>query len=238
MKLHELRSPDGARTRKKRVGRGTGSGHGKTSGRGQKGQLARSQGFRLGFEGGQMPLAQRLPKLGGFRNPFKKQYAVVNLSKLSRFKDGDDVTPERIYTEGLADDGAEIKILGAGKLNRKLSVTAHAVSESARKAIEAKGGSVTVLNQPKPKRKTRPAAGAAISPRGGDESEEATSGEGTEASEDSASPQAPPPASAGLKGPRSAGKGPSPASGEEIDAATSSRGGEESDGEPQATEEE
>jgi large subunit ribosomal protein L15 len=149
MKLHELRSPEGARTRKKRVGRGTGSGHGKTSGRGQKGQLARSQGFRLGFEGGQMPLAQRLPKLGGFRNPFKKHYAVVNLSKLSRFKDGDDITPELLYTEGLADEGAEIKILGAGKLNRKLSVTAHAVSESARRAIEAKGGSVTLLNVPK-----------------------------------------------------------------------------------------
>src|SRR5579864_7056887 len=108
MKLHELRSPDGARTRKKRVGRGTGSGHGKTSGRGQKGQLARSQGFRLGFEGGQMPLAQRLPKLGGFRNPFKKEFAVINLSKLSRFKAGDEVTPERLYTEGLADDGAQI----------------------------------------------------------------------------------------------------------------------------------
>lgn len=164
MKLHELRSPEGARTRKKRVGRGTGSGHGKTSGRGQKGQLARSQGFRLGFEGGQMPLAQRLPKLGGFRNPFKKEYAVVNLSKLSRFKDGDEVTPEVLYTEGLAGEGAEIKILGAGKLRRKLTVTAHAVSESARRAIEARGGTVTVLNTPKvknePSSKPPPAARA------------------------------------------------------------------------------
>lgn len=175
MNLHELRSPDGARTRKKRVGRGTGSGHGKTSGRGQKGQLARSQGFRLGFEGGQMPLAQRLPKLGGFRNPFKKQYAVVNLSKLSRFQDGDEVTPERLYAEGLADDGAEIKILGAGKLNRKLGVTAHAVSESARKAIEAKGGSVTLLNPVAEDPQAPPAVAdaTATSPQGGEETADA-----------------------------------------------------------------
>lgn len=145
MKLHELRSPEGARTRRKRVGRGTGSGHGKTSGRGQKGQNARGQGFRLGFEGGQMPLAQRLPKLGGFHNPFQKRYAVVNLSKLSRFADGDEITPERLYAEGLADDGAAVKILGAGKLRLKLNVQAHAVSESARRAIEARGGSVTLL---------------------------------------------------------------------------------------------
>jgi len=83
VKLHELRPPDGARKRSQRVGRGTGSGRGKTSGRGQKGQLSRGRGFRLGFEGGQMPLAQRLPKLGGFTNPFKKVYAVVNLTKLN-----------------------------------------------------------------------------------------------------------------------------------------------------------
>src|SRR5579862_1272654 len=114
MHLHELKSPKGSRHKTQRVGRGTGSGRGKTSGRGQKGQLARSQGFRLGFEGGQMPLAQRLPKLGGFKNPFKKQYAVVNLSKLSRFPDGEDVTPERLYAEGLAEEGADVKILGAG----------------------------------------------------------------------------------------------------------------------------
>src|SRR5438477_8280682 len=145
VRLHDLRSPEGARTRRKRVGRGTGSGHGKTSGRGQKGQNARGQGFRLGFEGGQMPLAQRLPKLGGFNNPFKKTYAVVNLSKLSRFEAGTAVTPELLYAEGLADDGSEIKILAAGKLRAKLDVTAHRVSESARRAIEARGGTVTEL---------------------------------------------------------------------------------------------
>src|SRR5437660_2699355 len=100
MKLHELRSPEGARTRKKRIGRGTGSGRGKTSGRGQKGQLARSEGFRLGFEGGQMPLAQRLPKLGGFKNPFKKIYTVVNLTKLNRFKDGAEVDLRGFYEAG------------------------------------------------------------------------------------------------------------------------------------------
>src|SRR5919108_418242 len=88
MHLHELKAPEGARQPKKRVGRGTASGHGKTSGRGQKGQNARGQGFRVGFEGGQMPLAQRLPKLGGFKNPFKKAYAVVNLTRLNRFEDG------------------------------------------------------------------------------------------------------------------------------------------------------
>src|SRR5918912_3024232 len=102
MHLHELRGAEGARTKRKRVGRGTGSGHGKTSGRGQKGQNARSEGFRLGFEGGQMPLAQRLPKLGGFKNPFKKVYAVVNLPKLNRFEDGADIGPEAFYEANLA----------------------------------------------------------------------------------------------------------------------------------------
>jgi large subunit ribosomal protein L15 len=155
MKLHELRSPDGARGRKKRVGRGTGSGHGKTSGRGQKGQGARGQGFRLGFEGGQMPLAQRLPKLGGFNNPFKKIYAVVNLTKLNRFDEGSTIGPEAFYNTGLAQAGKEIKVLGAGHLSRKLTVEAHAFSASSRAAIEARGGSVTVLGEPKKRKKAR-----------------------------------------------------------------------------------
>src|SRR5919204_3368232 len=105
MHLHELRAAEGARQRKKRVGRGTASGHGKTSGRGQKGQHARSQGFRIGFEGGQMPLAQRLPKLGGFKNPFKKTYAVVNLTRLNRFAAGATVDLEAFYENGLAAKG-------------------------------------------------------------------------------------------------------------------------------------
>ena len=145
MKLHELRPPEGARKRSQRVGRGTGSGRGKTSGRGQKGALARGRGFRLGFEGGQMPLAQRLPKLGGFRNPFKKVYAVVNLSKLNRFDDGATVEAGDFAKAGLARAGMEVKLLGTGKLRRRLTVSAHAASEAARAAIEARGGRLTIV---------------------------------------------------------------------------------------------
>lgn len=145
MKLHELRPPEGAHQRSRRVGRGTGSGRGKTSGRGQKGAGARGQGFRLGFEGGQMPLAQRLPKLGGFKNPFKKVYAVVNLTKLNRFEDGATVGPGDFAQAGLARDGMPVKLLGTGTLRRKLTITAHAASESARAAIGAKGGTLTIV---------------------------------------------------------------------------------------------
>lgn len=145
MYLHDLRAPDGARVRARRVGRGTGSGKGKTAGRGQKGQHARGQGFRLGFEGGQMPLAQRLPKLPGFKNHFKIVYAAINLTKLNRFADGASVTPETLAEAGLIDAGEPVKVLGAGKLRRRLVVTAHAASESARAAIEARGGTLTVL---------------------------------------------------------------------------------------------
>ncbi len=145
MHLHELRPSEGSRHSAKRVGRGHGSGHGKTSGRGQKGQNARSEGFRLGFEGGQMPLAQRIPKLGGFKNPFKKVFALVNLSKLSRFGEGATVDPAVFAEAGLAPIGAQIKVLGAGKLRRKLTVHAHAFSDSARAAIESRGGTVVVL---------------------------------------------------------------------------------------------
>jgi large subunit ribosomal protein L15 len=145
VKLHELRPPDGARHRTQRIGRGTGSGRGKTSGRGQKGQGARGQGFRLGFEGGQMPLAQRLPKIGGFKNPFKKVYAVVNLTKLNRFGDGATVDPETFAVAGLARAGVMVKVLGTGTLRRRLDITAHAASESARAAIEARGGRLTIV---------------------------------------------------------------------------------------------
>ncbi len=141
MKLHELRAPEGSRHKKQRVGRGTGSGRGKTSGRGQKGQLARSEGFRLGFEGGQMPLAQRLPKLGGFKNPFKKVYRPLNMSRLNRFNDGATITPDLLVELGVVDAGEMYKVLGTGKLGRKLDVTAHAFSESAKAQIEKAGGS-------------------------------------------------------------------------------------------------
>jgi len=145
VKLHELRPPEGARHRTQRVGRGTGSGRGKTSTRGQKGALARGDGFRLGFEGGQMPLAQRLPKLGGFKNPFKKVYAVVNLTKLNRFQDGATVELSDFAEAGLARAGMQVKLLGTGTLRRRLTLTAHAVSESARAAIEARGGTITLV---------------------------------------------------------------------------------------------
>jgi large subunit ribosomal protein L15 len=144
VKLHELRPPEGAHRHARRVGRGTGSGRGKTSGRGQKGQGARGQGFRLGFEGGQMPLAQRLPKLGGFTNRFKKVYAVVNLTKLNRFQDGATVELGSYAEAGLARAGMEVKLLGTGTLRRRLDITAHAASETARAAIEAKGGRLTI----------------------------------------------------------------------------------------------
>ena len=147
MQLHDLKSAPGSRRRPQRIGRGTGSGRGKTSGRGQKGQNARSEGFRLGFEGGQMPLSQRLPKLPGFKNPFKKVYALVNLSKLSRFQDGARVDAEALLHAGLVRPGVQIKILGAGRIKRKLTVETHAISNSAREAIEKAGGTVTVLNK-------------------------------------------------------------------------------------------
>jgi len=149
MQLHDLKPAAGAHRKSQRIGRGTGSGRGKTSGRGQKGQNARSEGFRLGFEGGQMPLSQRLPKLPGFKNPFHKTYAVVNLSKLSRFADGTTVDATLLAESGLVRPGEDIKILGTGDLKRKLTVEAHSFSLSAREAIEARGGSVKVLGEPR-----------------------------------------------------------------------------------------
>ena len=173
MQLHDLKPSKGAHRRPERVGRGTGSGRGKTSGRGQKGQNARSEGFRVGFEGGQMPLAQRIPKLPGFKNPFHRLFSVVNLSKLSRFKDGSKVDADALLEAGLVHQGMEIKILGTGGLKRKLTVEAHFFSVSAREAIEKQGGSVIVLGEPRkigPRRtaaklpKPLPAAEAAPAP--------------------------------------------------------------------------
>ncbi len=149
MQLHDLKPAAGAHRKARRIGRGTGSGRGKTSGRGQKGQNARSEGFRLGFEGGQMPLAQRLPKLPGFKNPFKKIYTVVNISKLKRFPDGSKVDAAVLAEAGLVRVGLDVKVLGTGALDRKLTVIAHAFSSSARAAIESKGGTVTVIGEPR-----------------------------------------------------------------------------------------
>jgi large subunit ribosomal protein L15 len=150
MQLHDLKPAPGAHRRPDRVGRGTGSGRGKTSGRGQKGQNARSEGFRLGFEGGQMPFSQRIPKLPGFKNRFKKVYAVVNVSKLSRFADGTKVDAEALREAGLVKGDEQIKILGAGRMKRRLTVEAHAFTGSAREAIEKAGGTVTILGEPEP----------------------------------------------------------------------------------------
>jgi ribosomal protein L15, bacterial/organelle len=146
LRLHDLKPAEGARKERKRVGRGIGSGLGKTSGRGHKGQKARSGGnIRPGFEGGQMPLTRRLPKRG-FTNIFKKEYAIVNLSLLDNFEDGTVVTPELLIEKGIIKkikDG--VKILGSGELNKKLTVKAHKFSKSAVDKIESVGGKAEVI---------------------------------------------------------------------------------------------
>lgn len=146
MKLHELQPKEGTRTKAKRVGRGMGSGHGKTSGRGHKGQKARSGGgVRLGFEGGQTPLFQRLPKRG-FTNINRKEYAIVNVETLNRFADNTEVTPEKLIEAGIVrKKSLDIKILGNGKLEKKLTVKAHKFSKAAVEAIEAAGGKAEVI---------------------------------------------------------------------------------------------
>lgn len=146
MKLEDLKSPPGANKRIKRVGRGIGSGHGKTSTRGHKGQKARSGGgIRLGFEGGQMPLQRRLPKRG-FTNIFKKEYAIVNVKDLNIFADGTEITPELLYNAGLVKKvKAGVKILGDGELEKKLLVKAHKISKQAEEKVTAKGGKVEVI---------------------------------------------------------------------------------------------
>jgi large subunit ribosomal protein L15 len=147
LELHNLRPAKGANKKPKRVGRGPGSGHGKTSTRGEKGQKSRSGYSRkIGFEGGQMPLYRRIPKRG-CTNSFAKVYAVVNVRELNRFEEDTAVTPELLIEKGLVKKGIDgIRILGEGDLSRKLSVRAHHFSESARKKIEEAGGSVEVVS--------------------------------------------------------------------------------------------
>ncbi|AVP64340.1 50S ribosomal protein L15 [Clostridium botulinum] len=146
MKLHELKAAEGANKASKRVGRGTGSGLGKTSGRGQNGQNSRSGGgVRPGFEGGQMPLYRRLPKRG-FKNIFAKEYAAINLDRLNCFEDGTVVTPELLVEKKVVKkvkDG--VKILGNGNIEKKLTVKAAKFSKSAIEKIEAAGGKVEVI---------------------------------------------------------------------------------------------
>jgi large subunit ribosomal protein L15 len=146
MKVHELRPAPGSSRPRRRVGRGTGGKGGKTAGRGIKGQNARSS-VRPGFEGGQMPLSRRVPKLKGFKNPFRVEYAVINLDALQAFE-GEEITPETLRARGMVHKRGMVKVLGRGELQRPVRVAAHAFSRSAEAAITAAGGTVEVLPPP------------------------------------------------------------------------------------------
>jgi large subunit ribosomal protein L15 len=148
MRLHDLKPRPGAKHRRKRLGQGESSGHGKTAGRGGKGQTARSgSSIRIGFEGGQMPLIRRIPKRGFNNTRFGTRYLPVNLESLNQFADGARVDAAALKAAGLANGpGDGIKILGAGDLTKKLTVCAHAFSASARAKIEAKGGACEVVS--------------------------------------------------------------------------------------------
>ncbi|MBA4603188.1 50S ribosomal protein L15 [Thermoactinomyces mirandus] len=146
MKLHELKPAAGARKAKKRLGRGISAGQGKTSGRGHKGQNARSGGgVRPGFEGGQNPIYRRLPKRG-FTNPNRVEYAIINMDTLNRFEEGTVVTPEFLVEKGVLKNlKGGLKVLGNGELEKKLTVKAHKFSASAIEKINAAGGSTEVI---------------------------------------------------------------------------------------------
>ncbi len=147
MKLHELRPNKGAVKNRKRLGRGTATGQGKTAGRGQDGQNSRSGGgVRPGFEGGQMPLYRRIPKRGFSNYPFKKEWTIINIEDLNRFEEGTTITPELLKETGMIkkiNDG--LKILGDGQLEKKLTIKAHKFSQSAIEKIEAAGGKAEVI---------------------------------------------------------------------------------------------
>lgn len=147
MKLHELQPSDNSKKNRKRVGRGPGSGHGKTSCKGHKGQNARSGGgVRPGFEGGQMPLHRRLPKRGFKNYPFRKVYSIVNLSDLEMFEGVNDITPQLMIERGLVKKGNRgIKILAKGELKKEYTITADKFSKSAVEKIEAAGGKTVVI---------------------------------------------------------------------------------------------
>ena len=146
MELHDLFPAPGSRKDRKRVGRGHGSGHGKTAGRGHDGQLSRSGGGKgPGFEGGQNPLAMRLPKLGGFTNPNRVEYAVINVGRINElFNDGDTVNGETLVEKGVIRSAfkSPIKVLGDGELTKKITVQVDKVSKAAQEKIEAAGGKV------------------------------------------------------------------------------------------------
>ena len=144
LKLHNLSPAPGSKKRKIRVGRGEGGRRGKTAGRGTKGLKARSS-LRPGFEGGQTPLAMRLPKLRGFNNPNKEEFAIVNLSSFEGFAAGTEVTPASLREAGLIRHKGRLKVLAEGELDMALNVKAHAFSASARKKIENAGGTAEVI---------------------------------------------------------------------------------------------
>jgi len=146
MKLHELKPNAGAVKKRKRLGRGTATGQGKTAGRGQDGQNSRSGGgVRPGFEGGQMPIYRRLPKRG-FKNPFRKEWTILNIEELNAFEDGTTITPELLLEEGIVKKlNYGLKVLGDGELQKKLTVRAHKFSQSAIEKIEAAGGKAEVI---------------------------------------------------------------------------------------------
>jgi large subunit ribosomal protein L15 len=145
LKIHHLRPAPGAKTAKTRVGRGEGGKRGKTAGRGTKGTKARYQ-VSEAFEGGQMPMHMRLPKLRGFKNPFRKVYQVVNLDRVSLlFPQGGDVSIEDLVAKGAVRDGELVKVLGTGEITVKVAITAHKFSATAKDKIEAAGGSATTV---------------------------------------------------------------------------------------------
>jgi large subunit ribosomal protein L15 len=145
MKPHELKPSEGSHKKRKRVGRGDGSGRGKTAGRGTKGSRARGE-VHIFFEGGQMPLARRLPKLKGFRPPQQTRYGVVNLDDLAELE-GDSIGPDELRAAGLVHKSDKlVKVLGGGSLDRKVSVSAHAFSATAKERIEAAGGSANLID--------------------------------------------------------------------------------------------
>jgi len=146
MKIHDLKPAEGAHKSRKRVGRGIGGKGGKTAGRGTKGQKARSK-VRVGFEGGQLPLAIRTPKLRGFNNPFRVEYQAINLDTIEE-SGLDEITPETLLAKGLVSKGALVKVLGRGELNRKVTVKVHGYSAAAEAAVSAAGGSIEKLPLP------------------------------------------------------------------------------------------
>ena len=146
VKIHELKPPKGARSERKRVGRGPGSGHGQTSGRGDKGQKSRAGGHvQPWFEGGQLPLHRRVPKRG-FTNIFRQEYAIINLKDLSRFEAGTPLSPGLFWEQGMIKHRNDlVKILGEGEISQPVTISAHKFSRSAIQKIEAAGGRAEVI---------------------------------------------------------------------------------------------